>query len=58
MSLYFLFFNHIYEEMNAMLDGLSKDGVQMAYGQWYILEDRDELTSKYYHPPFNEAAQI
>jgi hypothetical protein len=32
----FISFQHVYREKNQIVDGLSKAGIQMAFGQWFI----------------------
>ena len=33
-----IYFSHIYREMNQLVDEISKEASQLAFGQWYIEE--------------------
>jgi ribonuclease HI len=46
-------FHHIFREMNRVADGLSKEGVQLAHGEWIIQENADCHVSEYADPPFD-----
>lgn len=48
------FLSFLYRERNIVVDTLSKDGVQMINGQWYIQAERERQVSNYYHPPFHD----
>ena len=34
-------FSHVYRELNAIVDSLSKEGVQLEVGVWLVLESKD-----------------
>ena len=34
-------FSHVYREINATVDSLSKEGVQLEAGVWLVLESKD-----------------
>ena len=45
---------HVYRENNKEADKASKEGLQMATGNWLIKETFDGRTQDYYHRPFIE----
>jgi hypothetical protein len=45
-------------EHNMEVDALSKAGIQLACGQWEILEFQDGEQFEYYHKPFHEGTEI
>jgi len=42
----------VYREGNQVTDGLSKDGVLLAHGDWIIQEHAGGHIYEYAHPPF------
>jgi ribonuclease HI len=44
--------SHVYRNMNTIADALSKDGLQLALGQWDITEHIGGDTIFFYHQPF------
>ena len=53
----FLPFQHVYRERNVDADGLSRAGVMMLFGSWFMSEKRDGDVSEYYRPPFHELSR-
>ena len=45
---------HIYRENKGEADSASKEGLQLAMGQWKIKEHRDGNIQEYFHRPFIE----
>ena len=34
-------FSHVYKEINATVDNISKEGVQLEAGVWLVMESKD-----------------
>jgi hypothetical protein len=49
-----IYFKHVYREHNRMVDMLSEEGTQLAFGSWYITEHENGGHRGYYHRPFQE----
>jgi hypothetical protein len=45
-------------EWNRVVDSLSKEGIQIPFGQWLITESRGEETYEFYHHPFIEGLPL
>ena len=45
---------HVYRENNRKVDKASKEGLQLALGQWNIREPKEDTVHEYYHRPFIE----
>jgi hypothetical protein len=45
-------YDHIFKERNLLEDALSKEGLGLAHGEWVVLENEDELHSKFSHDTF------
>jgi hypothetical protein len=45
---------HVYTERNKVADKLSKEGVQLDFGRWMIIEDKEGTHYEYFHRPFIE----
>ena len=45
---------HVYRENNREADKASKEGLQLAMGQWKIKEHMDGFIQEYFHRPFME----
>ena len=54
----FISFQHVYREKNQIVDGLSKAGLHMAFGQWFIQAKEEGELNKYHQPPFHEQGHI
>ena len=48
---------HVYQKRNEVANILSKEGLQMQRGMWFIMENHAGQTSDYYHPPFHKDHQ-
>jgi len=45
-------FPHIYMDMNMIVDGLSKDGTRLDRETWLVLQQQEEIISKYACAPW------
>jgi hypothetical protein len=45
---------HVYREKNKEADQRSKEGINLAMGQWKIIEQHNEQPIEYWHSPFLE----
>ena len=50
-----IFVSHIYRERNQLVDKLSKEATQLAYGLWHVTEHTLDGAQEYYHRPFHES---
>ena len=50
--------SHVYRNRNIVADALSKDGLQLALGQWDITEHKNGDTIFFYHRPFIESSTL
>jgi ribonuclease HI len=46
--------HHVYRERNEEADKRSKEGINLALGQWKITEIKDDSQTEYFHRPFIE----
>ena len=37
----YILFSHVYKEINATVDNISKEGVQLEAGVWLVMESKD-----------------
>jgi hypothetical protein len=44
-----IIFKHVYRERNLEANGLSKDGLDLARGEWIIMEEQDGHSYVYSH---------
>eukprot|EP01018_Ginkgo_biloba_P009885 Gb_00929 [translate_table: standard] len=50
-----LSFFHVCREMNSVADALSKAGIQMSKGHWFLQEEREGHVAEYYHPSYHDS---
>jgi ribonuclease HI len=45
---------HVYRDRNTLADALSKEGLNLSYGQWHFSESRGDTVQDFFHRPFIE----